>query len=373
MMQTLQKLPSNMSKKREETKRKHTVAALPQKHMLWGIVAVTVLALLFIVSLSLRHTVPTNEPFVTQANDPGSLQVRHPLTGTWMSPGAELPSVFAVMIDNHEDARPQSGLDQAFLVIEAPVEGGIPRMMALFDAQTSVEKIGPVRSARPYFIDWAQEFDALYAHVGGSDEALEKIVSGGTFDLNEFSHGSSFWRALSRLAPHNAYTSSELLNAFLQNRNEAGVAPEVLYESWKFKDPAEDRDLQAVSHVAVDFWAPTYRIDWNFDSATNRYLRSQNGTLDNTLEGNQVQADNVVLVVTDVDVLDGVGHRKIRTTGEGSAWVMQDGIVIEATWKKASASQRLRFYRGEEEIGMNPGSTWIEVVPSVYDLTFEPE
>ena len=100
---------------------------------------------------------------------------RHPLTGSLISQDIELPQVYGVMIDNHPEARPQSGLDQAFLVIEAPVEGGISRLLAFFSAEQVLEEIGPVRSARPYFLDWNNELDALYVHVGGSDAALDYI------------------------------------------------------------------------------------------------------------------------------------------------------------------------------------------------------
>lgn len=163
---------------------------------------------------------------------------RHPLDGAAVGEETEdLPGVYAVMIDNAVDAWPPSGIERAFLVIEAPVEAGIPRYEAFFaaDAAEAVDKIGPVRSARPYFVDWANEFDALYAHVGGSNAALEVISSTGTFDLNEFYNASSFWRASDRYAPHNAYTSTELLAAAVGRAEERGRAPDVLYGVWEWK------------------------------------------------------------------------------------------------------------------------------------------
>ena len=296
---------------------------------------------------------------------------RHPLTGMWLRESVELPRVLGVMIDNHVDARPQSGIDQAFLVIEAPVEGGISRLLAFFDANESIAKIGPVRSARPYFIDWNNEFDALYAHVGGSDSALEKIVSGGTFDVNEFAHSSTFWRAGTRLAPHNTYTSTERLNAYTQTRIDAGYAPEVLYETWQYKDAPEPNPNQKGSSVSIDFLSPVYTADWAFDAESGTYLRSQAGKKDLTLDGKQITANNIGIVITDISVIDGVGRRVVRTIGEGKGFVMQDGKVIDVTWKKSSESQRLKFFVGDQEVVMNPGKTWIEIVPSVYDVTFQ--
>ncbi|HSD12679.1 MAG TPA: DUF3048 domain-containing protein, partial [Patescibacteria group bacterium] len=120
----------------------------------------------------------------------------------------DVTGYFAATIDNLSVARPQAGLTKASLVFEAPVEGGITRFLAVFPDDVTADRIGPVRSARPYFLDWASEFDAVYAHVGGSPEALEKIVAYDMRDLNEFFAGKYFWRDENRDAPHNAYTST---------------------------------------------------------------------------------------------------------------------------------------------------------------------
>ncbi len=209
--------------------------------------------------------------------------------------------------------------------------------------------------------------------MGGSNEALDKIASGGTFDMNEYSHSTTFWRATTRTAPHNAYTSTSLLNAYLQKRIEAELAPEALYGTWLFKDPEDTKNSTMQSSVSVDYWAPTYTAKWDFDAQTNQYLRSQAGKRELTLDGKQVVADNVAIVVTDVEILDAVGRRSVRTTGEGKAWLLQDGKVIEAIWKKPSVSERLKFYANDQELKMNPGKTWIQIVPSAFDVTFSQE
>ncbi len=360
-----------MLQKNKETKRKQPFTDVPPRYILWGSIGVVVLALLFLVLFPMLKAAKRVLPQERSSSEPQSEKTnRHPLTGVWLSEPVELPRVFGVMIDDQVDAWPQSGIDQAFLVIEAPVEASIPRMIAFFDQSQAVEKIGPVRSARPYFIDWNNEFDALYAHVGGSNEALDKIENGGTFDLNEYSHSTTFWRATTRMAPHNAYTSTERLNEYLQKRIEADLVPELLYESWQFKDPEDTSKSEINSKMIVDYWAPTYTAQWNFDAQTNQYVRFQGGKQSLTLDGNPIKTDNVGVVVTDVSVLDAVGRRKIRTTGEGKAWVLQDGTVIEAVWKKPSISQRLRFYVQDQELKMNPGKTWIQIVPSEFDVTF---
>ena len=286
----------------------------------------------------------------------------HPLTGIGLyEETQEYPAVYGVMIDNHEYAWPPSGIDEAFLVVEAPVEAGISRMLAFFYEGQEIEKIGPVRSARPYYLDWNNELDALYTHVGGSNAALDLIASGSTFDFNQYWWGSYFWRSNDRFAPHNVYVDTDSLLAFSELREEAGVAPERLYGLWSFKEPAPTKES---SSIHIDFYAPLYSVDWEYNFQTGRYERWQFDSPHVTDEAVRIEADNIAVVVTDVSIIDYVGRRDIRTTGEGDGYVLQDGQVIEVTWSKPSATERLRFYVGEEEVAMNAGVTWIEVVPS---------
>lgn len=288
---------------------------------------------------------------------------RHPLTGALVENETEKPFVLAVMIENMIDSWPQSGIEDAFLVIEAPVEAGISRFLAFYGEDQTVEKIGPVRSARPYYVDWALEFDALYVHVGGSDAALRLIASGDTFDLNEYSFGQYFWRSKDRSAPHNVYTSSELLLSALARRQEQGTAPEPAYEIWSFKD--DEPAGTDTSDVIVDFSTPTYRVTWDYDPETNRYTRLQAGEVQFMQNGEMLSANNVAILVTSVEILDEIGRRDIETVSEGKAFILQDGRAVEGAWKKNSAEERLRFYNEDgEEIVWNAGQTWVQVVPS---------
>ncbi|MBI1908238.1 DUF3048 domain-containing protein [Candidatus Uhrbacteria bacterium] len=291
--------------------------------------------------------------------------IRHPLTGEPMEATLpELPQVFGVMIENSSDAWPLAGLEDAFLVIEAPVEGNIPRFIAFFSEEQDVEKIGPVRSARPYYLDWNDELDAVYAHVGGSPEALGLLAEYGTIDLNEFYQGEYFYRWGARYAPHNVYTTTDDLRAA---RDE--LAPETpVYDAWTFTDGVPSGEEKSLS---IDWTTATaYDVTWDYDAEANAYLRTQGGT-GRFLEGSaDAVADNVVVMESDVTVVDAVGRRHIRTTGEGSALVAQNGRMIVATWKKDARTDRLRFSDAEgNEIAMNAGTTWIEVVPSLGQVT----
>lgn len=297
----------------------------------------------------------------------------HPLTGLSMTEPILLPQVFGVMIDNHESARPQSGIDEAFLVIEAPVEAGIPRFLAFFtDDQKDVEKIGPVRSARPYFLDWNAEFDALYVHVGGSNEALAKISSGDTFDLNQFWHDDFFWRSENRLAPYNVFTSTTLLKAFVEKRQDDEKAREFLYAPTLFGTAtAESFEPQ---EVTLHFYPSDDPVRWRFNTASHRYERFHGSVAHRVSNGTQLQADTILIIVTDMRILDSVGRRSIQTTGKGKAWLLQNGHSLEGEWVKLSASERLRFVDNEgKEVPITPGVTWIEVLPSEEDIVITSE
>jgi hypothetical protein len=214
----------------------------------------------------------------------------------------------------------------------------------------------------------------MYVHVGGSPEALELITVGDTFDFNQYWNGSYFWRATNRFAPHNVFTSSERLQNGLENEREEGRAPDrVLYGVWKFKDAEPDLSTETVG-VKVSYARPTYVSEWMFDNETNRYERYFSGKADTQSDRTSVFADNVIIVIADVEVVDGVGRKHIDTIGEGEAYVLQDGIKREAVWKKTSESERLRFYSEDgEEISLNAGATWIQVVGSEDFLTFTNE
>lgn len=288
---------------------------------------------------------------------------RHPLTGAVLdAPLNSLPQVYAVMIENSADAWPLSGLEDAFLVIEAPVEGAIPRFEAFFSSENEVSKIGPVRSARPYYLDWATEFDALYVHVGGSPEALGLIADRGMLDLNEFFQGEYFWRdTLRRFAPHNVYTSTELLGEALDE-----LEPEVPeYDSWIFKTDTP-LDVEPLS-VTIDWGQGSlYDVTWAYVAGSNSYIRKQGATEVVTADGDQVLANNVVVIAADITVIDSLTRRRIVTIAEGDALIVQDGRIMLGRWKKSGVDERLRFYSAAgQEIEMNAGKTWIEVVPSL--------
>ncbi|OGF21081.1 hypothetical protein A2316_02935 [Candidatus Falkowbacteria bacterium RIFOXYB2_FULL_38_15] len=279
------------------------------------------------------------------------------------------PPIFAVQVENMVDSWPLSGLSRADLVYETLVEAGITRFLALFTEGNSTGAIGPVRSARPYYIDWAEEYGALYAHSGGSPEALQIVSGYNVLNVDEFANGKYFWRETSRYAPHNLYTSSDLLSQAFINK-EAKVKDN--FEAWQFKDEAVVEFRPENSIINIDFSSVNYLAKWQYLKDENSYLRYQGEKIKKDKEGGEIKVKNIVVQFTEIIVLDDVGRKKIKTIGSGEAIIFQDGIKIEGEWKKEKRGDRTRFYdRNGVEIKFNPGVTWIEVAPIGTEITFE--
>lgn len=290
----------------------------------------------------------------------------------------------AVMIENHTEARPQSGLSAADVVYEAVAEGGITRFMALFYCNLSDVQVGPVRSARTYFVDWLGEYDALYAHVGGANspgpaDALGQIIRYEVKDLNQFSIGFPvFWRDYQRLGhpvatEHTMYSTTAKLWEVGAKRgwtatDSAGIQWNKNFVSWKFKD---DKGGGTTGSIKVNFWEsqPGYEVVWTYDSATNSYKRKNGGSDHMDLDNNTQLASKVVIIQFEResnanDGYPGNVHLLYGTTGTGKALIFQDGSVVEGKWSKLSRVARSKFLdKNGKEIEFDRGQIWIQTVP----------
>jgi len=274
----------------------------------------------------------------------------------------------AVMLDNFSASRPVTGLEQALIVYEAPVEADITRFLAIYDSNNLPDKIGPVRSARPYFVDWASEFKSLFIHAGGSPEALRKISRGPCeiYDLDEISSdGIYFWRDPSRVAPYNLYISESSITQAIKNKN---ISQDEISE-WSLlrKDELQSSSGPEIQSVQIEY---REQVRWQFDESSNSYLRFQKGRPYVEEEGEQIKTRNLIIQETEIVILDEIGRRFIRTTGQGKALIFQNGKVIEGTWCKPDKTSRTTFYDAEgEEIKFLPGPIWIEVVSVKHELS----
>ncbi len=293
--------------------------------------------------------------------------VRRLIDGVFVKSGQENLYPFAVMIENHSEARPSAGLAKANLVFEAEAEGGITRFLAVYASGENIEKIGPVRSVRSYFLDWAQGLSAVLAHCGGSPDALAKIALNPAYDLNEFYNGQYFWREASRAAPHNIYTSSELINKFLQNKKlETGV-----YLPWQFKDDSPISTASS-SQISISFKPPYYLVEWRYNQARNDYSRLLAGSFHQDEDKQTVTAKNIIIMTIPAQVVDAELRLKMSDLGSGQAVVCQDGQCQEGSWRKEKSSSQLRFYNlASQEFQFNAGTTWIEVVRPEVEVKYK--
>lgn len=297
---------------------------------------------------------------------------RNSLNGVCLAEGVtqEQKKVFAVMVENHPDSRPQSGLAYADIVYEAPVEANYSRFMLIFDEDADITKIGPVRSARPYYLDWAQEYgDAMYVHVGGSPAALERIKDEQMNDLNEFYRGWYFWRANDRVAPHNVYTSTNLLGEALDKY--ASQYSSTAYDSWKFANK-ESCNENCIKEVTVTFLGSTYQAVWRYDNDTEQYERYQDGRLHRDQDGTKIVADTIVVQRVETKILDEIGRISMETIGGGDALIFSKGNVREVQWKKEDVDSRTRWIdESGKDVALQPGKIWVEVLNQIGDLSYE--
>ncbi len=284
-----------------------------------------------------------------------------PLTGEKVdSEAATKQAATAIMIENSPDARPQSGLKPAGVVFEAIAEGGITRFLALYQQQKP-QLIGPVRSLRPYYISWLKPFQPSVAHVGGSLNALNEIRNGSYRDIDQFFNSQTYWRATDRYAPHNVYTSF----AKLDTLNVAKGYTESAVTGFARKDPSPSKTPNA-TNIDVAISGPLYNSHYNYDPATNTYLRSQGGEAHLDREAGRIAPQVVIVLRVAMTLQMEDGYREqITTTGSGEATIFQDGVVTAATWRKADAATQLSFTDTEgKPIPLNRGQTWITAVPT---------
>ncbi len=275
--------------------------------------------------------------------------------------------VTAVMIENSPDARPQSGLAEADVVFEAVAEGGITRFIALYQ-NSRPSLVGPVRSLRPYYADWAAAFDPSVAHVGGSPEALSMIRSGNYgVDIDQFFNGSYYWRATDRAAPHNVYTNFDKLDALNANKNHTT-------STFSFAPRVNGRAVEApdATQIQIDVSSGIFSVSYSYNKTTNSYDRKQGGVAHTDREKGQISPKVVIALKTNISLSSDGSHMTIATSGSGKAYVFQNGTVTEGTWSKENAKGQLFIKDAAgKEISPVRGQTWITTVGNDKNVSWQ--
>ena len=327
----------------------------------------------------------------------------------------EIRRPITAVIENHADARPQSGISNADVVYEVVAEGGITIFLSVFYCGASADdvKISPIRSARVYLIDWASEYGSnpIFVHIGGANNICGQCP-GGVKSSGQVAREVDAFRMLEKLGwrsargnafdggtnvgypiiirdqyrlgekaawEHSVVGSTDKIFEEAANRgfafeDEKGDPWNENFVSWKF---TEDKPLTTprAAEISFEFWSnkSDYDVMWKYDSQGNKYLRFNGGRehIDHETE-QQITAKNVVVAfVKERGPVDKEGHMFYTTTGEGEGLVFQNGDVIEIEWRKRSQDDRIRFFDSKgAEVTLVKGEVWIEAVPSGNEVNY---
>lgn len=307
--------------------------------------------------------------------EPGDPTVPSTLTGLPVDPSVNQRTVTAVMVENSPAARPQSGLGDAGVVFEAVAEGGVTRFMALYQ-DTAPNNVGPIRSARPYYIQWSMAFDAGYAHVGGSPDGLNDIKAWHVRDLDQFANGGSYHRISSRDAPHNVYTSIAALNQLEVNKGYV-TSHYTGFVRKKKAAPNKTKPPTAKS-INLTLSGPLYNAHYDYNATTNSYARSEGGAPQVDANTNKQISSTVVIAMVvpySLGALDSSGayYSNYGVIGSGPVDIFQDGNVLAGTWTKKSSDSQITFTDANgQPIKLNPGKTWITAVSGADKISYSP-
>jgi hypothetical protein len=280
----------------------------------------------------------------------------------------------AVMINNHADARPQSGLGSADIVIEANAEGGITRHLAIFWSKAP-EKVGPIRSLRQSYLEWLSEYDPILIRDGCAETDNPKTNACGnlyTYGIKDISTlGAWRYNDGRRVAPHNEYSS--VINAWAYGEKMNWDSFPSTIQSFEFKRDADVKDRGSKTVVKMIFHTRLvneYKYDtiWTYDKSTNTYFRKIGNVSDMDQETNTLISAKVVIAQQVKTVHSGDDKGRIITTtiGEGDAVILQDGKIINGKWKKDSRTDRTKYYDSSgNPIKFNRGKLWIAMIPQI--------
>ncbi len=272
----------------------------------------------------------------------------------------------AVMIDNHSDAWPQAGLQDAYMVYEIIVEGGETRLMALFKG-ANVEKIGPVRSARHYFIDYAMENDAIYTHFGQSPQAQSDLKKFNINDINGIAEdGTTFWRVKDKASPHNAVTSTEKLLASAKNKkyNTTSTDKSVLNYTTDEVNLEEGQEAISVTIPHSDRQIVKYVYD-ETNKTYKRYARNKQQV--DWTTGNAITTKNIIITFCDNYTLsdsENKGRQGLKNIGTFDGYYITNGKAIKIKCIKNARNEKTIYQDlNGNVINVNDGNTFVNICP----------
>lgn len=301
-----------------------------------------------------------------QAEEDGTDTVKSYLTGEDVSVGIGHRRPIAVMLGNDTNGAPQSGTENAGVIYEAPVEGSITRLMAIIEDYDNIPRIGSVRSCRDYFLFYANEYDAIYSHYGQAVYALQYLDQHLIDNLNGLTLGNAYYRSTDRVAPHNAYTDFSHLQAGIQSQGYSQDYKEDYNGHFQFAPEGTETTLDdgvSANVVKLDNFA--YNHPWfEYNAETKEYSRFQfNAPHIDQNTGNQLTCENIILQYSNYVPYDPNGYLNVDTQSGGEGKYITRGKAIDIHWTKDSQWGITHYYdSNNQEIQLNPGKTWVEIV-----------
>jgi hypothetical protein len=293
--------------------------------------------------------------------------VKSGITGTYIPEELAKSRPVAVIFNNTQAAIPQSGISQADVIYEAPMEGGDVRLLGIFQDYSNLEKIGSVRSARTYFIAFMLEYDAIFAHYGKA-WTCEYLLNESFVDHLDGTTGEGstvYYRTSDRKAPHNAYTSTEGILAGIEKKGYS-TTHDADYTDDHFQFADEKNPTLLSDGIDAVYVKPGYAINkswFEYDAETGLYNRFQfGGPQVDEMNGTQLTCKNLIIQYVPYTIYEGSSYLNLNVWDGGSGKYITNGKAIDITWKKDSQYGVTRYYDASgNEIQLNPGKTWISV------------
>lgn len=308
----------------------------------------------------------TPEPVKKKPKEEQSLKIVDPNSKT---------RIEAVSIDNVAEAYPQKGLQDAFIVYEFLVEGGATRLVALYKDQ-NLKEIGPVRSARHYFIDYVMENDAIFVHFGRSPRAEKEINDFDIADIDGITADTAFWRASDYVAPHNAFTSSERISKFVKNAKYDSESDTPLLLNYSVKPVVFAAGDGAQPTTDVTIYYSQLSTEYKYNPETKSYEKYSYG--DPHMDANTdkvVSVKNIIVAQVPMFPLTGFGagdgRQDTNNVGSGTGYFITEGQYIPIKWEKKSREAQTKYYKQDgSPLKVNDGNTFIQMQPEGFDLLF---
>lgn len=287
----------------------------------------------------------------------------------------------AIMIDNNIGTAKHAGLQESYINYEIIVEGGLTRIMALFKDK-NVSLIGPVRSSRHYFLDYALESDAIYAHFGWSTYAQRDMKVLGVNNINGLTDDKPYWRESTAVAPHNVFTTTDKIRNYAKTKKYSTET-----SNWKLlnyttkkvelnttQDTQEtaNPELITANKVSIDYSNYQNR-SYTYDNQNEYYLRSMNGNAHiDKVSNTQLNYKNIIIERVNNYNLDNEGRQDLTTTGSGTGYYITNGYALPINWTKSTRHAKTKYtYSNGTEIKVNDGNTFIQIVPMQSKIIIE--